>query len=328
MLLLLAKDLLKLGAVFKTTCDLKMLDFLVNFKGLLLLMLLSLAHAGKETPAHEIAVAVSRRGITQRFEFVNFKEHKFSFLNITALAKRVVKDSLSCAFTCLDNLACFSFNVAAFPDDARKLTCEILSSDKYNNSENFLPSKTLHHSSIVSPCGNLPCKDNGRCVTLYEINSYICVCNKRFTGKHCEIDLCPVGSVVHKQSCYFINKTSTSSWRAARRICQSLGADLVVIKSQEENELVYNLARNSGSGITWIGMERNTIDKKLYWIDGSPATRSNDYYTNWHHGNPGNTENCGEMFMTGGIGVDKKWNDRPCSTSTSFVLCQISNSKG
>ena len=102
-----------------------------------------------ETSAHEIAVAVSRRGITQRFEFVNFKEHKFSFLNITALAKRVVKDSLSCAFTCLDNLACFSFNVAAFPDDARKLTCEILSSDKYNNSENFLPSKTLHHLSIV-----------------------------------------------------------------------------------------------------------------------------------------------------------------------------------
>ena len=102
-----------------------------------------------EISAQEIAVTVSRRGITQRFEFVNFKEHKFSFLNITALAKSVVKDSFSCAFTCLDNLACFSFNVAAFPDNARKLICEILSSDKYNNSENFLPSKTLHHSSIV-----------------------------------------------------------------------------------------------------------------------------------------------------------------------------------
>ena len=94
-------------------------------------------------------MAVSRKGITQRFEFVNFQEHKFSFLNITALAKRVVKDSLSCAFSCLDNLACFSFNVAAFPDNARKLTCELLLSDKYNNSENFLPSETLHHFSIV-----------------------------------------------------------------------------------------------------------------------------------------------------------------------------------
>ena len=94
-------------------------------------------------------MAVSRRGITQRFEFVNFKEHKFSFLNITALAKRVVKDSLSCVYSCLDNLACFSFNLAAFPDEAGKFVCEILSSDKYNNSENFHPSKDLHHFGIV-----------------------------------------------------------------------------------------------------------------------------------------------------------------------------------
>ena len=184
--LLLTKDLPKLGAVFKTTsCNMKMFDFLLNLKCLLLLNLLSLVYTGKgnfffltfakditgpskflpfqcscelsqfvlsclsEASADEAAVAFSRKGITQRFEFINFKEHKFSFLNITALAKRVVKDSLSCAFSCLENLACFSFNVAAFPDNARKLTCEILSSDKYNNSENFLLSKTLHHFSIA-----------------------------------------------------------------------------------------------------------------------------------------------------------------------------------
>ena len=184
--LLLAKDLSKLGAVFKTTCKMKMFDFLVNFKRLLLFILLSLTHTGKgkidffcplqrilsdkassflsifffelsqivlsclsETSADETTVVVSRKGITQSFEFVNFKEHKFSFLNITALAKRVVKDSLSCAFSCLDNLACFSLNIAAFPDKAGKFVCEILSTDKYNISENFLPSKTLHHLSIV-----------------------------------------------------------------------------------------------------------------------------------------------------------------------------------
>ena len=101
-----------------------------------------------ETSADETTVAISRKGITQRFESFYFKKHRFSFLNVTALAKLVVKDSLSCVFSCLDNLACLSFNVAAFPDIDRKLTCEILSSDKYN-SENFLPSKTLHHLSIV-----------------------------------------------------------------------------------------------------------------------------------------------------------------------------------
>ena len=101
-----------------------------------------------------------------------------------------------------------------------------------------------------------------------------------------------------------------------------------MIKSQEENQLVYNMAKNGGSGITWIGMERNTSDKKFYWIDGSPATKSNDYYTNWYPNAPGKTENCGEMFMSVSNADVQKWNDRPCSTPTSFVLCQISISKG
>ena len=96
-----------------------------------------------------VDAAISRKAISQKFEFVNFKQDKFSFLNITALVKRAVEDSLSCTFSCLDNLACFSFNIATFPDKAGKFTCEILSSDKYNNSEGFLPSKTFHHFSIV-----------------------------------------------------------------------------------------------------------------------------------------------------------------------------------
>ena len=83
-----------------------------------------------ETSVDETPATISREGIPQKFEFFNFKEDKFYFLNITALVKRVVEDSLSCAFSCLDNLACFSFNVPAFPDKAGKFTCEILSSDK------------------------------------------------------------------------------------------------------------------------------------------------------------------------------------------------------
>ena len=102
----------------------------------------------------------------------------------------------------------------------------------------------------------------------------------------------------------------------------------MVIKSQEENDIVYNLARNGGSGKTWIGMKRNFIDKKFYWIDGSNATNSSDYYTNWHRDNPGDTENCGEFLMRGHIEEFQKWNDIRCDTPTSFVLCQISNSKG
>ena len=104
--------------------------------------------------ANETTVMINREVNIQESGFAYFKEEKFSHLNITALVKRFVDNSLSCAFSCLNNLACFSFNFAAFPDKAGKFTCEILSSDKYNNSKGFLPSKIFHHFSIV--VRNLP----------------------------------------------------------------------------------------------------------------------------------------------------------------------------
>ena len=93
---------------------------------------------------------ISQKVNTRQIDFVNFIEEKFSFLNITAIAKSVVEDSFKCAFSCLENLACFSFNVAAFPDKAGKFTCEILTSDKYNNSKNFL---FKQHFPSLQYCG-------------------------------------------------------------------------------------------------------------------------------------------------------------------------------
>ena len=96
---------------------------------------------------------ISRGGNTREISFAYFLEEKFSHLNVAALVKRVAENILSCAFSCLNNMACVSFNFAAFPDKAGKFTCEILSSDKYDNSDGFLPSKDFHHFSIV--VGNL-----------------------------------------------------------------------------------------------------------------------------------------------------------------------------
>ena len=96
--------------------------------------------------ADETPVMISRE---VESGFAYFVEEKFSRLKIAALVKRVAENSLSCAFSCLKHLACSSFNFAAFPDKTGKFTCEILSSDKYNNSKSLLPSKTFHHFSIV-----------------------------------------------------------------------------------------------------------------------------------------------------------------------------------
>ncbi|XP_015762691.1 PREDICTED: uncharacterized protein LOC107341738 isoform X2 [Acropora digitifera] len=115
-----------------------------------------------------------------------FSQNDFSYLSIKAIGTSLVVLSIQCALSCLQHLSCFSFNLAAFPDNNGKLLCEHLPSDKYNNSEKFVASNTYHHFSIWSPCFTAPCKNNGKCLPLYKQNSYLCVCNKEFTGKHCE----------------------------------------------------------------------------------------------------------------------------------------------
>ena len=89
-----------------------------------------------------------RRGGPSGIDHVNFKEKKFSYLNVTALSKIVVKQSSLCAFACLETLSCFSFNVAAFLDNG-ELLCELLASEKYNNRDKFIPSNSFHHFSIA-----------------------------------------------------------------------------------------------------------------------------------------------------------------------------------
>ena len=80
--------------------------------------------------------------------FANFKAHKFSYLNITSLGADFVLNSRECGIACVNIPSCFSFNLAAFYDINRRILCELLSSDKYNNSDKFVGSNFFHHFSI------------------------------------------------------------------------------------------------------------------------------------------------------------------------------------
>ncbi|XP_068729501.1 ficolin-2-like [Montipora capricornis] len=133
---------------------------------------------------------------TPSVRYANFIRDKFAYLNIGALRKILVEESIECALSCLVTLPCFSFNLAAFQDNNDKLLCEHLSSDKYNNSDQFVASKVFHHFSIFSPCSSGPCKGDRKCVPRYAKNSYLCVCKTGFTGENCEhdIDECSAGN--------------------------------------------------------------------------------------------------------------------------------------
>ena len=89
------------------------------------------------------------RGVHDGVAFANFKAHKFSYLNITSLGTDHVLNGTQCGVACVNIPSCFSFNLAAFYDINGRMLCELLSSDKYNNSDKFISSQSFHHFSIV-----------------------------------------------------------------------------------------------------------------------------------------------------------------------------------
>ena len=94
--------------------------------------------------------AVSRDGSNNGIRYVNLLQDKFSYLNISALSGRdFVDNKPECSVACLDILSCFSFNVGAVPDVNDRFPCELLPSDKYNNSDKLVHSDVFHHFSIA-----------------------------------------------------------------------------------------------------------------------------------------------------------------------------------
>ena len=106
-------------------------------------------NTGKTNFIDVLGTSVSR-GVLRGITFANFKAHKFSYLNITDLVGTdyVLKEE-ECGFACVNAPSCFSYNVAAFSDINGRILCELLQSDKYNNSDKFLSSQFFHHFSIA-----------------------------------------------------------------------------------------------------------------------------------------------------------------------------------
>ena len=134
--------------------------------------------------------------------------------------------------------------------------------------------------------------------------------------------------VLHGNSCYHLIDTPTANWSDARAICQNLGGDLAIIRSQDENNFTLELLKKQKTVTyygAWLGLYRNSsAGDEFYWIDDTPLAGK---FSAWAKGQPDLLhEKCVHMY--GASHRAGKWNDKECSFSDAHqskapvVLCQ------
>ena len=126
--------------------------------------------------------------------------------------------------------------------------------------------------------------------------------------------------MVHGESCYYVaNASSGSTLNSSRESCQNSGADLAVIKSEDEDRFVYDLLRNTiGNRSGWIGLYRKP-NNKFYWLNDRPAEGD---YQKWNKGEPNGGEGAKDCWHIIGGNYDGKWNDASCSIKGPVAICE------
>ena len=131
-----------------------MFHFLVRERIFIFVFFANLLHQGI-TEVYVDGRKSLRRDFGNGVFYANFAAHKFRYLNITVLWSASVKALRECGKLCVDHSSCFSTNLAAFRDQNGKMICELLPSDKFNNSNEYIENATFHHFSIeVRPLSN------------------------------------------------------------------------------------------------------------------------------------------------------------------------------
>lgn len=84
-----------------------------------------------------------------RLQYAIFKDHLFQSLDVPTIDEAYVLSGKHCLLRSVKNQRCFSAKIAISPTQDGNVLCKLLSSDKYNLSENFGRSQLFHFYSIT-----------------------------------------------------------------------------------------------------------------------------------------------------------------------------------
>ncbi|XP_019481715.1 PREDICTED: C-type lectin domain family 4 member E-like isoform X1 [Hipposideros armiger] len=128
---------------------------------------------------------------------------------------------------------------------------------------------------------------------------------------------CPLNWVHFQSSCYFFS-TDTMSWTASLKNCSSMGAHLVVINTQEEQEFLFYAKPRKRE--FYIGLTDQLVEGQWKWVDDTPFMESLSF---WDVGEPNNIatlEDC--VTIRDSSNPRGNWNDATCFFSM-YRICEI-----
>lgn len=109
------------------------------------------------------------------------------------------------------------------------------------------------------------------------------------------------------------------SWMEGRDSCRRMGAELVSIHSNEENEFVFsNFVEYKKKA--WIGLNDRDLEHGFSWSDGSPTD-----YINWGNHEPNDFYDNEDCVTHNGVWASD-WNDDHCYTLYPYI-CKIPKGK-
>ncbi|XP_040892082.1 asialoglycoprotein receptor 1-like [Toxotes jaculatrix] len=124
---------------------------------------------------------------------------------------------------------------------------------------------------------------------------------------------CPTGWQKFQCSCYFTS-VATKTWLKSGEDCQSRGADLAIITSQDEMSFINGLYGSDKE--VWIGLTDEGVEGHWKWVDGTPLTTAF-----WSKGQPnsydGRNQDCVEFWHRATGRGD--WNDENCNVEQNWI---------
>ncbi|CAH7283171.1 RGD1564571 [Phodopus roborovskii] len=118
---------------------------------------------------------------------------------------------------------------------------------------------------------------------------------------------CPWDWTLFQGNCYFFS-TFQLPWKDAVNACEEVGAQLVVIKSDEEQGFLKQTSKKKG--YAWMGLSDMKQEGQWLWVDGSPLK----WRKYWAPKEPNNLvdEDCADFS-------DNGWNDNLCSLEKLWI---------